>query len=77
MNYFIQTSLIVIFFLSISIDLFSQNDSIAKADSVLLKQIEQQINSTESTPPPAQVRTAPIHTPRYQCDWRLSGFIQK
>ncbi len=63
MNYFIQTSLIVIFFTSISLDLFAQNDSITKADSNLLKQIEQQLNNTSQTPPPAQARTSPTTLP--------------
>lgn len=63
MNYFIQTSLIVIFSTSISLDLFAQNDSIAKADSNLLKQIEQQLNNTSQTPPPAQARTSPTTLP--------------
>jgi hypothetical protein len=61
MYYFIRTALLTVFFASILANVFSQNDSIAKTDSVLLKQIEQQINGKE--PPPAQVRTAPSALP--------------
>jgi hypothetical protein len=61
MYYFKRTALIAIFLSSISIIVFSQNDSIARADSVLLKQIEQQMNSKEPTPVP--VRTAPSALP--------------
>ena len=77
MHHFVPTGLITVFIMSISMDVFSQNDSIAKADSVLLKQIEQQLNNTEPTPPPATGKNSSHHTPGYQCDWRLSGFIQK
>lgn len=63
MYYFIQTALIAVFFSSISANVFSQNDSIAKPDSVLLKQIEQQIKNSEPPPPPVQVRTAPSTLP--------------
>ena len=63
MNYFAQTALIVIFLASYQADLFSQNDTIAKPDSILLKQVEQQLNSANPSPPPAQARTAPITLP--------------
>jgi hypothetical protein len=63
MNTSIKTSLIVILILSFSADLFSQNDSIPKSDSILLKQIEQQLNSSSPTPQPVQVRTAPLTLP--------------
>jgi hypothetical protein len=63
MNYFIKAALISVFFSSIPAKLFSQNDSIAKPDSVLLKQIEKQLNSSQPTAPPFQVRTAPSTLP--------------
>jgi len=63
MYYFIQAAFITVFFSSIPANLFSQIDSIAKPDSVLLKQIEQQIKSSEPPLPPAQVRTAPSTLP--------------
>jgi hypothetical protein len=63
MNKFIQSSLIVLSVLSISVDLFSQNDTIAKPDSILLKQIEQQLNNSTPPPQPAQTRTAPVTLP--------------
>lgn len=63
MYYSIQRALIAVFFLSIPANLFSQNDSIAKADSGLLKQIEQQLNSTKPPASPIQVRTAPTTLP--------------
>jgi hypothetical protein len=63
MNYFTKAVLIAIFFSSISSKLFSQNDSIAKPDSILLKQIEKQLNSSQTSPSPIQVRTAPSTLP--------------
>jgi hypothetical protein len=63
MYHIIQTFLIALFFLSISANVLSQNDSIAKADSVLLKQIIPQIDSTRPAALPAQVRTAPTTLP--------------
>jgi hypothetical protein len=63
MYYFIQTALITAFLSSVSTNLFSQNDSIAKADSVLLKQIEQRIKGKEPSAPTVQVRTAPTTLP--------------
>ena len=57
---FIRTAMIAIFFSSIPAYIFSQNDTITKTDSVLLKQIEEQMNRT---PPAAQVRTAPSTLP--------------
>ena len=62
MVYFIRTALIAALLLSISAYGFSQNDSV-KADSVLLKQISQQLNSTEPPAPSVQVRTAPSTLP--------------
>jgi hypothetical protein len=63
MNYFTRPILIAIFFSSISAILFSQNDSIAKPDSILLKQIEKQLNSSQTSSSPIQVRTAPSTLP--------------
>ncbi len=63
MNYFTQTALITVFFSSISVNLFSQTDSIVKPDSVLLKQIEKQLNSSQPPPPPVQMRTSPTTLP--------------
>lgn len=62
MNYFINTAFISVF-LSLTVNVFSQNDTISRSDSVLLKQIEQQMNSQEPSPKPAQVRTAPSTLP--------------
>jgi hypothetical protein len=63
MYYYRQIALITVLISSISANLFSQTDSIAKPDSVLLKQIEQQIKNSEPPPPPVQVRTAPSTLP--------------
>jgi hypothetical protein len=63
MYYFIKTAFIAVLFSSISVIVVSQNDSISKADSGLLKQIEQQLNSKEPTPSPVQVRTSPSTLP--------------
>lgn len=63
MHYYRQIALITVLISSISANLFSQTDSIAKPDSVLLKQIEQQIKNSEPPPPPVQVRTAPSTLP--------------
>lgn len=61
MYYVIRITFMAILFSSISATVFSQSDSTAKADSVLLKQITQQMNSAE--PPPAQGRVAPSTLP--------------
>lgn len=63
MHYYRQIALITVLISSISANLFSQTDSIAKPDSVLLKQIEQQIKNSEPPPPPVQVRKAPSTLP--------------
>ncbi len=63
MHRFVPTGLITVFIMSISTNVFSQNDSIAKADSVLLKKIEQQMDKAEPASPPVQVRTAPSTLP--------------
>jgi hypothetical protein len=63
MNYITKAILIATFFSSISAKLFSQNDSIAKPDSILLKQIEKQLNNSQTSPSPIQVRTAPSTLP--------------
>jgi len=63
MNHFIYTALITVSLLSIPANVFSQADSIAKPDSVLLKQIEKQLSSSQPTPPPLQARTAPSTLP--------------
>jgi len=62
MYYSISTTLIAAFFIIIPERLLSQNDTIPKTDSVLLKQIEKQLNK-ESTPQVAQTRTAPSVLP--------------
>ncbi len=61
--YFVRTVLTVVCFLLISSYAFSQNDSLAKADSVLLKKIEQQMNQSGSYSASVQVRTAPSAVP--------------
>jgi hypothetical protein len=63
MNYITKAILIATFFSSISANLFSQNDTIAKPDSILLKQIEKQLNNSQTSPSPIQVRTAPSTLP--------------
>lgn len=63
MYYSLQTILITAFILSIPASLFSQKDSIDKADSVLLKQIENQINGAQSSATSSQARTAPSALP--------------
>lgn len=62
MYYSISTTLIAAFFIIIPERLLSQNDTIPKTDSVLLKQIEKQLNK-ESPPQVAQTRTAPSVLP--------------
>jgi len=62
MYYSIQTALIAAFLVTMPVRLLSQNDTIPKTDSVLLKQIEKQLNK-ESTPQVAQTRTAPSVLP--------------
>jgi hypothetical protein len=61
MYYFIRAALVALFLSSLSASVFSQNDSIAGTDSVLLKQIEEQMKSKEATP--LQVRTSPSTLP--------------
>lgn len=63
MYYFIKTTVATAVFLSVSVIAFSQNDSIAKADSDLLKQVEQQLTSKEPASVPVQVRTSPSTLP--------------
>jgi len=63
MYYFIKKAVTAVLFLSVSVIAFSQNDSISKADSGLLKQIEQQLNSKEPASLPVQVRTSPSTLP--------------
>ena len=66
-------------FLSLPGISFSQNDSISKADTGLLKLVEQQINSTKSPTSPVQVRTAPTTLPDisvigdFQASYRTNG----
>ncbi len=62
MYYSIQTALMAAFILSMPVSLLSQNDTISKTDSVLLKQIEKQLNK-ESAPQDIKVRTAPSTLP--------------
>ena len=59
----IQTALIFIFFLSIPVDLLSQVDTIPEHDSVLLKQIEQQLKGKDTPVVAVQSRTAPTTLP--------------
>ena len=63
MKHLIHAVLITACFSSISPNVFSQTDSIAKPDSVLLKQIEKQLGSSQPVPQPVQVRTAPSTLP--------------
>jgi hypothetical protein len=63
MNYFTKADVMILFCLSLSLNLFSQADTITKPDSVLLKQIEQQLKSEGQTSAPAQARTAPSTLP--------------
>jgi hypothetical protein len=63
MNHFIYTALITVSLLSIPANVCSQADSIGKHDSVLLKQIEKQLSSSQPTPQPVQARTAPSTLP--------------
>jgi hypothetical protein len=63
MKYFTRAAIIIVFYILLSANLFSQADTIAKPDSVLLKQIEQQLKSSGQTSPPVQVRTAPSTLP--------------
>ena len=63
MYYFTRTAIIILFCISLSANLFSQADSIVKPDSVLLKQIEQQLKSSGQTSTPVQARTAPSTLP--------------
>jgi hypothetical protein len=63
MKYFTRAAIIIVSYILLSANLFSQADSIAKPDSVLLKQIEQQLKSSGQTSPPVQVRTAPSTLP--------------
>ena len=63
MCHLIKVTLIVILLLSIPSSIFSQNDTIPKADSALLKQIEQQLSGTTTASPPAQTRTSPSALP--------------
>ena len=62
MHNFITTALVLSLFSLIPAELIAQNDTINKPDSVLLKQIEKELNN--STPaPPVQARTSPITLP--------------
>ena len=63
MKHLIHAVLITACFWPISENVFSQTDSIAKPDSVLLKQIEKQLGSSQPVPQPVQVRTAPSTLP--------------
>jgi hypothetical protein len=63
MYHFIRGTLMVALFLLVYVNAFSQSDSIPRTDSVLLKQIEQQMKSAEPASPPAQTRTAPSTLP--------------
>jgi hypothetical protein len=63
MLYSIRAAFVVAPLLFLTATGFSQNDSIAKADSLLLKQITQQMSSAEPPAAPAQVRSAPSTLP--------------
>jgi hypothetical protein len=64
MNYFTKAALItLLLLLSFSANVYSQNDTIARTDSALLKQVEQQMKNSEPSPQPVQVRTAPSTLP--------------
>jgi hypothetical protein len=63
MYYFTRTAIIILSCISLSANLFSQADSIVKPDSVLLKQIEQQLKSSGQSSTPVQARTAPSTLP--------------
>jgi hypothetical protein len=60
---FTKAVVITVFFLSIPAIIFSQTDTIAKRDSVLLKQVEEQMKNQQPSIPSAQVRTAPSTLP--------------
>jgi hypothetical protein len=62
MNIFIKMTLISAF-LSISVHVYSQNDTIAKTDSALLKQVEKAMNNNDQSVKPVQSRTAPSTLP--------------
>jgi len=57
------TVLLAAFLSSVSVDIYSQNDSIPNADSVLLKKITLQLNSSEPQAQPVQARVAPSTLP--------------
>jgi hypothetical protein len=64
MNYFTKAALItLLLLLSFSANVYTQNDTIARTDSALLKQVEQQMKNSEPSPQPVQVRTAPSTLP--------------
>jgi hypothetical protein len=63
MNYFKQAALIVSILSASLVSLYAQNDSIAKTDSTLLKQIEQQLSAANPNPPQVQARSAPSTLP--------------
>jgi hypothetical protein len=60
---FRQIAISSIFFLIFSGSIFSQNDSIAGSDSVLLKKIEKEMNAGSASPAVIQTRTAPSTLP--------------
>ncbi|MGD0342651.1 MAG: hypothetical protein ABSA76_13190 [Bacteroidales bacterium] len=63
MYYFVKTAVMAAHLLLVPVIAFSQNDSIVKADSGLLKQVEQQLNNKETPSVPMQVRTSPSTLP--------------
>lgn len=63
MHHFISTAFVLILFALIPAELLAQNDTIAKSDSALLKQIEQQLKNSNPAPPTPQTRTSPITLP--------------
>ncbi len=74
MYYFIKTAVIASVLLTISLIALSQNDSIAKADSGLLKLVEQELNNKQPAPSSGQVRTSPTTLPDISLigDFRVS-----
>jgi hypothetical protein len=63
MHICIKSTLILIFTLSLPLNLFSQADTISGPDSVLLKEIEKQLNNSNPSPPAAPTRTTPLTLP--------------
>jgi hypothetical protein len=63
MNHLTHAALVIVFLFSVSAKAFTQTDSISKPDSALLKQIEKELGSSQSTPQPVHARVAPSTLP--------------